>query len=262
MNLLKEIFSRKATPTKDELHSYLKQTSDKKTTQKVEKASADSPLLNDAMEGFGNFGVDEIHRTPSFEQFQAQRTPTSWIRKHRSLINKIASVLLLAILGASVYLYWKETKIKTTDQIFAANFDEFYDPSIYALRSIKKESEIVSLEVKDSIKKQALLKFQMNKIPEAIQIMQHYLDLEPKNLQGQFYMGYMQLMEENTTEAISYLQPLAHQESEYKDEIRWYLGLAYVKNKDKETAKNTLQDLADNGHEFFAKKARRVLAFL
>lgn len=262
MNLLKKIFDRKARLSKEDLHSYLKQTTDKNTTQKVEKALVDSPLLNDAVEGFADFGADEMYNVPSFEQFQVERAEESWLNKNRSWINKILSILLILLLGAAVYLYWQDTQSRNTDRIFATHFNELNDLSIYALRGVKKESEMISLEQKDSIKKQALLDFQRNEIPTAIQGMNVYLDLVPNDLQALFYQGYMHLMQGDAPTAIEYLAPLVYQKTDYKDEIRWYLGLAYVKAKDKESARQILEELSSDGHEFFAKKARAVLELI
>lgn len=254
MSILKNIFGRKKNPSKEEIQSYLEGSLDQTKSRAFEEALSDNPLLGDAIEGFEAFGAKEIEGTPSLEAFYSQKTAHTRIRNARFYINRIAASLLGVMIVSALYMYWGET---SSERIYANNFEEFYDPSIYALRGGDDPS--ARKEVHPT-KKKAIDNFLEGKYSESIIYWEQYLEINQNDIQANMYLGYVYLEAGNPEKAIEYLTFIAGEEdSEYKDETKWYLALAQIKMKDKEAARETLKDIIENSHEFYGKKARVIL---
>lgn len=253
MKLLKSIFNKTENPSKDNIQDYLDNNLDRNRTRKVEEALSENHLLGDAIDGYKEFGAKEINRMPTFDTFYSERAPHAKVRGIRPIVNKVAAAMIGVVMVGSVYLYWNETSY---ERIYSDNFGEFYDPSIYAERGSDDASDKKEWHPE---KEKAINLFQEGNYEQSIIYWKNYLKIDPEDIQSMLYLGYSYLEEDMPSEAIGYLMAIAGTDTEYKDETRWYLALAQIRTKDMDGARITLEDLVDNGHEFYAEKAKSVL---
>lgn len=252
MGILKSIFKGQKNPSKASIRKYLDGKMDAGNTRNFEQAISDNPLLGDAIEGFKEFGSSELDAVPSLDDFYHQKSTPSKVRNLRTTINRVAALLLGVVAISAVYIYLGET---SNERIYADNFNEFFDPSIYALRGGDDPSKNQLHPTKDK----AITYFLDQNYSESIVFWEKYLEIDGNDVQSKMYMGYCLMEEGNTEEAIEYLSAIAGEDSEYKDETRWYLALAQLKVGDTEGARGTLDDLVNNSPEFYVKKAQLIL---
>ena len=250
MNLLEKIFGKKDHPTDQEVRNYLDGNLDKGTVRKVESAISQNPLLSDAVDGFREFGTDEMDAVPDFDTFYNQKGRKDGNRNIRQYINWLMAALLALFLMAALYLYWSESE---TERVFADNFAEFKDPSISDSRNGADGKEW------SPVKEKALTYFQAKDYPKSILYWEKSLEADAEDTQSKFYLGFAHLNDGNPSKAIEYLSAIAGEDSKYKNDSKWYLALAQLKIKDKEGARETLEDLEKTGDNFYSKQARSIL---
>lgn len=250
MNLLQKIFGKKDNPSNHEIRNYLNGNLDKGKVRQIEDAMTENPLLSDAVDGFKEFGAEEMDTVPDFEEFYQQKNPQGHSNNTRPYINWIVAALLVAFAVAAIYFYWQES---TTERIFADNFIEFKDPTLSESRSGE------GLQEWSEIKEKAIIAFQEEDYPKSILYWEKSLENNNDDIQSKFYLGFAHLNDGNPKKSIEYLSAIAGENSDYKEESKWYLALAQLKIKDKEGARETLEDLQKTAGQFYAEQAGLIL---
>lgn len=250
MSLFKNIFGKKDSPSRQDMHDYANDKLSDKKSRAMEEAMADNPLLSDAMDGFKEFGSQEIDNVPDFDTFYQKKAPKFKTATIRPMINRMAAAVLMLLVASAIYLYWSES---SSERIFADNFSEFKDPLISDSRNTE------STEKWHEYKEEAIALLRAKDYSKSIIYWEKYEALGNQEAQTLFYLGFAHMKNENPDKAIEYLSAIAGTASEYQNEAKWYLALAQLKIKDDDGAKSTLQDLKENGDNFYSGKAKSIL---
>lgn len=253
MNLLQNIFGKEDNPTDKEIRDYLDGNSDKRKTRKMESAISQNPLLSDAMDGFKKFGAAEMDAVPDFDTFYQEKGPKGGHSNIRQYINWFIAGLLMLFLMAALYVYWSDS---VTERVFADNFAEFKDPSISQSRSGENG------EIWSPTKEKALTYLQAGDYQKSILYWEKSLEGNVTDIQSKFYLGVAHLNDGNPGKAIEYLSAIAGENSNYEDDSKWYLALAQIKIRDKDGARETLEDLQKTGNGFYMEQVGSILGEL
>lgn len=246
-----KIFGKEKNITKKEMNDYLDNALNNHEKNAIEKKANHSVFNREALEGFEENNVDLLNDVPSFNDFKERISKKDTHlpkNSYRSLINKIAALLIILITIAAIYLYWNENK---SERIFADNFEGYNNPKMYALRDANDGQISATL--------QKATTFYLEKdFSNAVLYFEAYLKNNQSDLQGQFYLGMSYLQNKNATKAIEYLSLVAGQESEFKEDATWHLALSYLKNKDVDSAKEVLTDISKI-NSTYSNKAKELL---
>ncbi len=260
MDLLNKIFGPKKRPSGKDINSYLSGKLNDEGCREIEESISHDPFVGDAIEGFKSMesNMDDV---PSLDAFYASRSgnqPQAVTRSIRPKINSMAAMLLGAMVMGGIYLYWGDTSRSSYNDVYASNFGEFYETDSYAVRGGNDTTETLH-----PTKEKALLLFGKKQYEASIPFWEQYLsDVDNNDVQSHLHIGYSLMKLNREEEAIQHLSPLTEMDSKYKDEIHWYLSLAYIKLEDKSSAEQHLDILVESGHEYYQKKARQILETL
>ncbi|MEM9001189.1 MAG: tetratricopeptide repeat protein [Bacteroidota bacterium] len=174
--------------------------------------------------------------------YEAQHT---WKRRYWPAIAIAASVILLFGLG------WILGLMNTTD--YGALYKERFSPYPNTFFSITRSDS------DDTLERKAFVAYETKDYERAITLFED-LTIEKNTSYHKFYLSQSYLGANRTEEAVSILEELLSESQELKAESLWYLGLAYIRIKDKERAKGYLQQLCELGT--YKKKEAQLLVKL
>ncbi len=201
--------------------------------------------------------VDEINRNDEKIRFlnNLEHAENKYFRKKRRIINPggfginriylayAAAVVVLLIIA--VPILFNQFMSKTPQELYM----DYYTPY----------TEIIELRDAKSIEYQlnnGMKSFRNGDYKKAVSLFKE-VEKHHKEL-ASFYiaMSYMQL--NSYTEAIQYLENI-NKTSEYQQEARWYMSLAYLANNDTGKARLLLTAIANDHGQFFNEKAQSLL---
>lgn len=134
-----------------------------------------------------------------------------------------ASITLLFVIGFLLY-----TKTPDNNQLA----DSYFIPYPNYITSINRNETTLN-----DLKKEGMYFYQSKKYKEAIEVFDKYLSATPNDHSIIFYKGCAHLAVEETLKAIPLFEKVIdNKENEFSDVASWYLGLAFLKNNDKEDA--------------------------
>lgn len=84
------------------------------------------------------------------------------------------------------------------------------------------------------------------------------LEKEKYVVSSQFFLGLSQLALNNNEQAINLLAGVANERGEYGKEARWYLGMAYLKNAEKQKAAECFRSLSGMDG-YYKSRAEKIL---
>ncbi len=252
---LRDIFCKSTRLTKNDIRKYLDRDTTNKERHEIEKIMSSSSLNEDAMEGFEEFGIDELDKIPSFNKFKSKVEFPSSSHKIHSIspyINRIAAAMIGVVTMMGSYMYWNDSAPERT---FAEQFQGYDDPKMFELRDGNSEDGTAI----NTVLQQGTSHYLDEDYSEAIVYFETYLEENIGEPQATFYLGVSHLQTKNPKKAIEYLSVVAGLDSEYNDSAKWFLALAQIKMREEESAKETLRDLEKNGPPFYARKAKTLL---
>ncbi len=255
MKKLSDIFGKKNKLTQKDIHEYLDSNTGDSRMREIENIMSESPLNNDAMEGFQKFGKEALDDVPDFDSFRKRKLsqePSARIKRISPMINRVAAMLIGVVIVAAGYMYWNEN---SSERTFAEFFENYNDPEMFALR----DGNMPDGTKPDEALQKGTAYYLDQEYSKAIIYFDTFLKANPGNLQASFYLGMSYLQNNNHKKAKEYLSLVAGQESEHQDASKWFLALAQIKGKEKEEARKTLMDVAQNGKSFYADKAKKML---
>jgi tetratricopeptide (TPR) repeat protein len=125
---------------------------------------------------------------------------------------------------------------------------------------IKLKGTVV-LSPEQKLFEQAMEFYQKEDYVSAEDRLSAYVEIEPENIYGQFYLGVCLLLQDNIDESIKHLElasQLSHQQENqsFLEIIYWYLSNAYLKIEEAEKAQATFKKIIElqGEHEQDAKE--------
>lgn len=153
-----------------------------------------------------------------------------------------AAAILLILISAGSYFLLRPA---SPEQLFERHFE------IYPNLNTVKSSEANELS-------RALLYYEVKDWDTAILLLNDFLLVDKSNVAGMFYLANAYLAEGESEQAIFWLKKAAAEHSNFKDQINWYLALAYLHQKDIKQARSQLEMLVGKSN-FYSEKARKLL---
>ncbi len=140
-----------------------------------------------------------------------------------------ASLILLAL----VSFLWIYNRSEKEDTLYAKYYEA--DPGLMTTMGIAEDYEF----------NRGMVDYRSGKYADAIKRWEPLAAAQPARDTLQYFLGVAHLAAGNTTPAIRYLNKLVLMESAFKNDACWYLGLAQLKEGNKEEASKWI-NLADH----------------
>ena len=164
-----------------------------------------------------------------------------------------AAIVLLLIIGVSGYLYQRTQY--SNEALFASHFVPFQDDNTLKGTDLSTEAE-------QKILQEGIKTFDQQAYSEAEYIFKQLMDSSATSLRARFYLAQIHLTRSDYVKAIGILQEIEEQSALYKQDIRWYLSLAFIGNGEGEKAQAYLDLLASEGGLYYQTKAIKLQADL
>jgi len=165
-----------------------------------------------------------------------------------------ASIILLIGLG---FWFVKNTYFPSDEKIYAQNFEPYRN----IIQPIVRGEKINTIEYK------AFVAYENNECHKAINLFNSSTNSEADYIQ--FYKAMCYLSLNKTSNAINLLLPIATANTQentnknFKEIANWYLGLAYLKNNEKQKAISQFSLIANHPEASYKKeKASKILSYL
>lgn len=168
---------------------------------------------------------DEMVPVKSLDQPTTSDASNRLKRTRIKMIKIMAAAAIILFVGS----FWLESRSNATDRLFAKHFSP--DPGLPTTMGANENFEFYD----------AMVNYKQGDYPTAISKWQALLASEQKNDTLHYFMGVAHLANGDEKEAINYLQNLTENDgNSFKKETAYYLGLAYLKADNVESAKKYL----------------------
>lgn len=202
-------------------------------------------IKNEKIENFRNLILD-IH----YEFKTKQKNGTAKKGKIKLLYSKrnnllIAASIILSISVGSLLLFTMNQTISSLDKIYVQNYNQyeitnyrsnnFVNPNLgFALQAYEEKNYFIAYELFASIKN--------------------------KSNQIKLYLGFTQIEINHFNEAINtFISIINSDDITLIEHAKWYLGLCYLKTKEKQKAYEQFKDLAEIDESIYNKKAKKIV---
>lgn len=201
----------------EELLAFEKQLKEDKTLQQRLKT------LGNLKEGIVQAGRKDLHS--EIKQWEENELPIArtipiW---KRSWTMGIAAVL---VIGITAIMLWPQSE--NSNELFKAYFEPYPNVIMPTVRGgeVNEPSTV----------QKAYRAYDEGNYTEAVQFFEN---LEVKDDGSLFYLGNSYLAIHETENAIQVLEKLVNEQSQFDEEAKWFLGLAYLKIGDNAMARDT-----------------------
>jgi tetratricopeptide (TPR) repeat protein len=160
----------------------------------------------------------------------------------RRPLAKIAALVLLLIAGAGAIILLQKP---SPDKLFSDYFEAY--PNIITVKS--NATNTLST---------ALLYYELKDYDSAIILLEKYLNENDADPAAGFYAGVASLANGQADEAIVRLKQVIEEKNKFSHPAKWYLALAYLKNKDPSTSLQYLQSLIETD-DFYRDKSNQLM---
>ena len=134
------------------------------------------------------------------------------------------------------------------DNLFAVNY------SVYPNVEVPIEK---SNNQKETIELKAFIAYESGKYDKAISLFEQMTNEKNTNY-AEFYLGQSYMANQKIVEAIDIFEKLVDKSAKYSNESRWFLSLAYLKNKDKKNALHHLEIIVANS-SYKSEEAKSII---
>ena len=232
------IFDSSPCLTLDQLNAYIESKLSEPKRFEVEKHLVDCALCSDALEGMAlSSDKEKVEQTIKSINKDIRNNFTSRHEKkpHRKVYYATAAALLIAIIS---FLYVLSNRTPSTT-VYAKIFKP-YPNTIPLTRG----------EESDTLVKSAMIEYEAGNYKGTLKILQAILDTEGDNIMACFYSGIANLCLDHPKQAIFYFQKVIEGQGDFIEQSEWYLGLAYLKNRDMEKSKTILKRIIANNNKY------------
>ena len=230
---LSDIFCRTNCLSLEQLIGYAEDRISPLERHSVEKHLIDCELCSEALDGvIASADKVKIHEAvDSLGKEIHARLSRSAIRRHNwKAYYSLAAVLIIGI-ATVFYAFLRKPAHE-------ALFHQYFQPYPNTIPLVRSQARIGNLEL-------AMMEYEAENYQASLNILQEIIREEPENITACFYAGIVNLCLNDPRPAITRFQKILNEEkNDFMDHARWYLGLSYLKNKDKEQAKSIFRDIA------------------
>jgi len=213
----------------------------------LKKELEEAEVLKEGIEASGR--EEQKERLRALEQELTEENREA--QKHNGLwwVGRIAAAILLLLVP--VYFFINSTQKVDPKEIYASHFE------LYPVL----ESGVVRGEENETAMAEGLDAYQRANYEVAIEELSAAVNESEKPESVQFYLALSHLTSDAPKEAIPLLEELSKKESfKLKEQAKWYLGLAFLKNNQPDEARDTFQSLYETAEDStLRKKAEGVL---
>jgi TolA-binding protein len=198
-------------------------------------------------EGIKNFIKSSFENKYSASEIQINNTEKK-IGLTRPLILRIISFSAAAVLGILIIV-----RSLLPDYNQDKLFNSFYKPFDAVSPVIRSSSNN-----EPGIYTMAIEKYKLGDYQTAALGFSEIIIKDSSSIAPKFFLGVTQIALANYDKAISYLSDVAGRSGEFGKEAKWYLGLAYLKNSEKENAIKCFEFLAKTPG-FYQERSENIL---
>jgi len=233
------IFESSPCLTLDQLNAYIESKLSEPERFEVEKHLVDCALCSDALEGMAlSSDKGKVEQTVKSinKDIRNNFSLRHEKKRHRKVYHATAAALLIAIIS---FLYVLNNRAPSTSVY--AKFFKPYPNTIPLTRGEASDALVV---------KSAMIEYEAGNYKGTLKILQAILDTEGNNIMACFYSGIANLCLDNPKQAIFYFQKVIQGQGDFIEQSEWYLGLAYLKNRDMEKSKTILKKIIANSSKY------------
>jgi tetratricopeptide (TPR) repeat protein len=159
-----------------------------------------------------------------------------------------AAASLLAICAVTATLYLQTPRTLSDDSLFSQ-----YYSSENIIDQTRGDQNIV----------EAVIKFQQKDFKTASVLFKNILDNDNSNIAVLFYYGISSIETQNYENSINAFKTIIEQNDNlYIEHAEWYLGLCYLKNNQKNEARDQFEAVATDPDNFHQQEAKDILGKL
>lgn len=223
----------------DRMIQYADKTLSAEENKFVEVHLHQCPFCRESLDGLASFSnkekakylVQNINKNIQSKISFRSSVSTNWKTYYA-----VAAVLLISMAA----VYFLLTVQFGQNKLFAEYFKP-YPNTVPIVRSQQSVSEI----------QLAMQQYELENYKAARNMLEDILKQNPENLTARFYAGVCQLKLNNPHRASEHFENVEkNPDSEFFLPAQWYLALSYLKNKNKQNAKQILIQLVKQGYEF------------
>lgn len=234
---LSDIFCATPCLTKEQLIGYAEDRMSPEQRHRAERHLIDCELCSTALEGvISTADKDRVRRTVNSinRDIHGRLKRPEVARANWKVYYSMAAILIVGIFTV-FYAFLRRPVHETL-------FRQYYQPYPNTIPLVRSQTQIGKLEL-------AMMEYEAEHYQTSLNILQEIIREEPGNITAHFYAGISNLCLDKPLPAIILLQKVLDAErGDFSDHARWYLGLAYLRSKDKKQASSIFRDIvAEDG---------------
>lgn len=179
---------------------------------------------------------------PDFEGYKSLLKQRKWWQNWRF---GVISVALVAVLAGSIWLFQNRAEHAKMQAIAAPYWSEVFD---YAVRIDEADKSPFA---------QGMRAYKSADYVTAAAALERHLSQKTDDRMTRLYLGIAYALSQQQEKAIENLSPLAASNDELASSARWYLALCYLRNGDKQLARQWLSALKND--VIYGEKAQKTL---
>jgi hypothetical protein len=244
---LSDIFSSTPCLTKEQLIGYAEDHMSPEQRHRAERHLIDCEFCSKALEGvISTSDKYRMHRTVDSinREIHARLKRPAVTRVNWKVYYSMAAILIVGIVTV-FYAFLRRPVHETL-------FRQYYQPYPNTIPLVRSQTQVGKLEL-------AMMEYEAENYRASLNILQEIIREEPENITAHFYAGISNLSLNESRRAIVLFQKVLDAEKgDFTDHARWYLGLAYLKSKDKKQASSIFRDII-NADGIYKKQSEELL---
>lgn len=229
---LSDIFCSTPCLTKEQLIGYAEDRMSPQQRHRAERHLTDCELCSIALEGvISTTDKYRVHKTVDSinREIHARLKRPAVTRVNWKVYYSMAAIFIVGI-TAVFYAFLRKPTHETL-------FRQYFQPYPNTIPLVRSQTEVGKLEL-------AMMEYEAENYHVSLNIIQEVIEEEPENIMARFYAGILNLCLNEPQQAIILFQKVLDAErGDFTDHARWYLGLAYLKNKNRKQALSIFRNI-------------------